>query len=244
MGLPATLSGLCTLVVVLVFFPLPSLGSIASHSNALQVSDNNEGISIAGHAPWQLRAWLATQLDLGPCDLIFFSVCLSIYRPIPSPCLWHSTPSVSHHPAAMQPLISKPIRIVVVVVLIAVVAGRNPNCPIHYRVSSMRSRLRHSLSPSRAPLAPPPIFKVGAPGVVSVLSAPPPSVLCSPLLSNTNGTGIRYDNGIVAHNLSILPLLWCRSVGRSLRRGGHLSCGCSRRLSRVPFPLRNNNLCL
>ena len=139
---------------------------------------------------------------------------LSIYRPIPSPCLWHSTPSVSHHPAAMQPLISKPIRIVVVVVLIAVVAGRNPNCPIHYRVSSMRSRLRHSLSPSRAPLAPPPIFKVGAPGVVSVLSAPPPSVLCSPLLSNTNGTGIRYDNGIVAHNLSILPLLWCRSVGR------------------------------
>ena len=89
---------------------------------------------------------------------------LSIYRPIPSPCLWHSTPSVSHHPAAMQPLISKPIRIVVVVVLIAVVAGRNPNCPIHYRVSSMRSRLRHSLSPSRAQLAPPPIFKVGAPG--------------------------------------------------------------------------------
>ena len=77
MGLPATLSGLCTLVVVLVFFPLPSLGSIASHSNALQVSDNNEGISIAGHAPWQLRAWLATQLDLGPCDLIL--LCLSVY---------------------------------------------------------------------------------------------------------------------------------------------------------------------
>ena len=142
----------------------------------------------------------------------FFSVCLSIYRPIPSPCLWHSTPSVSHHPAAMQPLISKPIRIVVVVVvLIAVVAGRNPNCPIHYRVSSMRSRLRHSLSPSRAPLAPPPIFKVGARGVVSVLSAPP-SVLCSPLLSNRNGTGIRYDNGIVAHNLSISFALV--SVGR------------------------------
>ena len=156
----------------------------------------------------------------------FFSVCLSIYRPIPSPCLWHSTPSVSHHPAAMQPLISKPIRIVVVVVvLIAVVAGRNPNCPIHYRVSSMRSRLRHSLSPSRAPLAPPPIFKVGARGVVSVLSAPP-SVLCSPLLSNTNGTGIRYDNlGIVAHNLSLSFALV--SFGRSLRRGGHLSCGCS-----------------
>ena len=149
---------------------------------------------------------------------------LSVYRPIPSLCLWHSTPSVSHHPAAMQPLISKPIRIVVVV-LIAVVAGRNPNCPIHYRVSSMRSRLRHSLSPSRAPLAPPPIFKVGARGVVSVLSAPP-SVLCSPLLSNTNGTGIRYDNlGIVAHNLSLSFALV--SFGRSLRRGGHLSCGCS-----------------
>ena len=81
MGLPATLSGLCTLVVVLVFFPLPSLGSIASHSNALQVSDNNEGISIAGHAPWQLRAWLATQLDLGPCDLIL--LCLSIVRFLP-----------------------------------------------------------------------------------------------------------------------------------------------------------------
>lgn len=149
----------------------------------------------------------------------FFSVCLSIYRPIPSPCLWHSTPSVSHHPAAMQPLISKPIRIVVVVVLIAVVAGRNPNCPIHYRVSSMRSRLRHSLSPSRAPLAPPPIFKVG---VVSVLSAPP-SVLCSPLLSNTNGTG--YDT-IRDSRTQPIDFL-CFGVGRSVGRCGHLSCGCS-----------------
>ena len=139
---------------------------------------------------------------------------LSVYRPIPSLCLWHSTPSVSHHPAAMQPLISKPIRIVVVVVvLIAVVAGRNPNCPIHYRVSSMRSRLRHSLSPSRAPLAPPPIFKVGARGVVCVCPfGTSVRAVFSPAEEQyeRNGDTIRY--GIVAHNLSFSFALV--SVGR------------------------------
>ena len=243
MGLPATLSGLCTLVVVLVFFPLPSLGSIASHSNALQVSDNNEGISIAGHAPWQLRAWLATQLDLGPCDLIL--LCLSVYRPIPSPCLWHSTPSVSHHPAAMQPLISKPIRIVVVVVvLIAVVAGRNPNCPIHYRVSSMRSAcgtlslsLSLSLSP-RTTLAPPPIFKVVARECVCPFGTSVRAVF-SPVEQYEQNGDTRYDNGIVAHNQS--SFLWCRYVGR----WGAVLCGLPPELWMVSLPLRNNNnLCL